>query len=443
MILPQLGRNPQQFDNVYNASVRAHDRGLGAVLADTASSIASDMAANAAERRRKEEEQQKIYDAEFKRKQANAFVQNYGEAAMSGKTDFSTFYNDLAALNPEVADRTLRLQNTLALQNRPKSGPSDLDRLATQSRFDLALKADPVKWNNLTPEEQDAVNQRITYAQQRLSSNGSIYGEQTTQQQNDAPVVPRVFDEQKARDAVTAAIAKDDPKTETVEGIAEARDAIARIVKESGIPNNDRSLQMVLSWLDNIVKEREQTARELKDSEMRNLDKQAKVQNLTQGEIDNAYKRIDSKYPGLRTEQLPMADSVIEFVIAGDKGDISARNNLVKKISRMGSNEALSETDFGRAIGRQFGDNFLSRLQKAVSGQDAAITDAEWTRLKSFAKTNYDKIVSDAKAADPSGKFLKPLRPWPTTQQNQGAQGGKQETALERARRLKAERGGK
>lgn len=32
MILPQLGRNPQQFDDVYNASVRAHDRDLGACI---------------------------------------------------------------------------------------------------------------------------------------------------------------------------------------------------------------------------------------------------------------------------------------------------------------------------------------------------------------------------------------------------------------------------
>ena len=400
------------------------------------------MAANAVERRRKEEEQRKIDEEKYRTNQANAFVQNYGEAAMSGKTDFSTFYNDLAALHPEVADRTLRLQNTLATQNRPKSGPSDLDRLATQLRSDLMIKSDPVRWNNLTPEEQDSAYQRITYAQQRLSSNGSIYGDQNQQQQNDAPIVARVFDDQKARELATAAIANDDPKTETVEGLSIARDAIAKLAQESGIQNNDRSLLIVYSWLDNIAKEREQAARELKENEMRNLDKQAKIQNLTQGEIDNEYKRIDSKYPGLRTEQLPMADSVIEFVIAGDNGDISARNNLVKKIARMGSNEALSETDFGRAIGRTFGDNFLSRVQKAVSGQEAAITDDEWIRLKSFAKTNYDKIASDAKAADPSGKFLKPLRPWPTAnKKQQGAQGGKQETALERARRLKAERG--
>lgn len=314
--------------------------------------------------------------------------------------------------------------------------------MGIQYRADMAIMSDKDAFNNLPLSEQEALKERVRVYQLRLSSSGSPYVDTNNQNQKDAPD-NRVFDEQKARDAVTAAIANDDPKTEVVEGIVEARDAIARIAKESGIPNNDRSLQMVLSWLADIEKERGQIARELKDSEMRNLDKKAKVQNLTQGEIDNEYKRIDSKYPGLRTEQLPMADSVIEFVIAGDKGDISARNNLVKKIARMGSNEALSETDFGRAIGRQFGDNFLSRLQKAVSGQEAAITDAEWIRLKSFAKTNYDKIVSDAKAADPSGKFLKPLRPWPSTQKNQVAQGGKQETALERARRLKAERGGK
>ncbi len=452
MILPQLGRNPQQFDNVYNASVRAHDRGLGAVLADTAGSIASDMAANAVERKRKEEEQRKIFDAEFKQKQANAFVQKYGDAAMSGKTDLNSFYNELASLSPEVADRTLRIQSTLTAQNRPKSGPSDLDRLATQLRSDLMIKSDPVKWNNLTPEEQDSANQRITYAQQRLASNGSIYGDQTTQQQNDAPIVPRVFDEQKARDAVTAAIANDDPKTETVEGMVAARRAIAEIVRDSGIPNNDRSLQMVLSWLADIEKERGQIARELKAAEENNFNRDITKRRLAQDEKQIA----ESKQKNLEDDVAKYGSLQLAYNnLLKDPNDKTAKSSALTSVLRMESGAAIGDSEFlGRMkewLSPADYQNLLNDMTGAgilVAGAISQnVAEANTKRIidSYMDRVNTSKVIEFTRSKPPKRvlNVWDKEAPKPTTQQKQGAHGGRQETALERARRLKAERGGK
>jgi len=143
------------------------------------------------------------------------------------------------------------------------------------------------------------------------------------------------------------------------------------------------------------------------------LEKRAKQINLTQTQIDNAYKNLDAKYPKLRDEGIDLVNSAITFVNAGDKGDIPARNNLVKKIARMGSNEALSETDFGRALGRSLGMNFVDRVTNALTNANMPITDAEWQKLRSFAETYTNEMRTVVKEADPSGTLLRPIKPFP------------------------------
>lgn len=143
------------------------------------------------------------------------------------------------------------------------------------------------------------------------------------------------------------------------------------------------------------------------------LDRRGKVIQLTQQQIDNAYTNLDKKYPGLREKGIDLVNSAITFVAAGDKGDISARNNLVKKIARMGSDEALSETDFGRALGRSLGMNFVDRITNALTNANMPITDAEWQKLRTFAETYTNEMRGVVKEADPSGTLLRPIKPFP------------------------------
>ena len=166
-------------------------------------------------------------------------------------------------------------------------------------------------------------------------------------------------------------------------------------------------------------------------------------QSQAQQRIEDAYKRVDLKYPGLREKGIDLVNSAISFVQAGDAGDQSARNNLVKKIARMGSDEALSDTDFGRALGRDMGMNFVSRIATAITGAGAPISDAEWAKLREFARRHADEIRSTVKAADPSGKLLRQVKPWPLLRGG-AAQGGKNGTAnkskLDRIRALRGKK---
>ena len=149
------------------------------------------------------------------------------------------------------------------------------------------------------------------------------------------------------------------------------------------------------------------------DVESDTLEKQSKVMQLSQSQIDNAYKNLDDKYPNLREKGIDLVNSAITFVAAGDQGDISARNNLVKKISRMGSDEALSETDFGRALGLSLGANFLNRISNALTNANLPITDDQWQKLRTFAETYTNEMRGVVKEADPSGKLLRPIKPFP------------------------------
>lgn len=148
------------------------------------------------------------------------------------------------------------------------------------------------------------------------------------------------------------------------------------------------------------------------------------AESLKQQKLDNAYTIIDKKFPKLREEGIDLVRNAVTFVKAGDTGDNSARNNLVKKISRMGSNEALSETDFGRALGRNLGTQFLSRIATIITGAGLPITDEEWVKLRNFAKTYYDEVDGAITEADPSGKLLRRLPAWPSYTKNKNEAAG-------------------
>ncbi|QHJ76874.1 MAG: hypothetical protein [Bacteriophage sp.] len=103
----------------------------------------------------------------------------------------------------------------------------------------------------------------------------------------------------------------------------------------------------------------------------------------TREEVNDArtmrkYDKLDAKYPDFRTKSIPMAQNALTFVTNGDGGNIAARNNAVKVLSRMGSDEALTEQDFTRALGRDYGSNLWDRIMKSTTGAPAPISDTEW-----------------------------------------------------------------
>lgn len=108
------------------------------------------------------------------------------------------------------------------------------------------------------------------------------------------------------------------------------------------------------------------------------LDIASKQQNISQQQRENLYANIDAKYPDLRSTDIPQANKLLGFISQGESGSTGARNNAVKSLSRLGSDEALSETDFGRALGRSGVLSTLSKWAKA----DVSITDAEWAKVK-------------------------------------------------------------
>lgn len=107
-----------------------------------------------------------------------------------------------------------------------------------------------------------------------------------------------------------------------------------------------------------------------------------KKQQLTQQQKDNIYKNIDAKYVDLRQKDIPQAIKVANIIRSADDGSLSSRNNAVKALSRFGSDEALSESDFGRALGRSIGGQILSGLLSKVNS-NLPITEAEWKQVRS------------------------------------------------------------
>lgn len=116
-------------------------------------------------------------------------------------------------------------------------------------------------------------------------------------------------------------------------------------------------------------------------AEAEKLDIASKKQQLTQQQKDNIYKNIDAKYVGLREKDIPQAIKVANIIRSADDGSVSSRNNAVKALSRFGSDEALSESDFGRALGRTVSGQILSGLLSKVNA-NLPITEQEWKTVR-------------------------------------------------------------
>lgn len=100
-------------------------------------------------------------------------------------------------------------------------------------------------------------------------------------------------------------------------------------------------------------------------------------------------RRIDTKYPDIR-KSITTANALLRIIPEGDRGLGSARNEAVKKLSRMASDEALTASDFGQALGRS---GILSTLTEWTK-TNVNVTDAEWSDLKTRLNSAIDGVRS-------------------------------------------------
>jgi len=261
--MPRLGVQNLQFDNVYNMASNADPmrdaiRGAGQI------------GAKYMDRKRAEEEaanQQAIADKNaMPDLRAREFISNYGEGYMSGKTDPGAFVSGLSEFNPELA---MKLESARRAQAQSGNAYTENDRIATEARSIRNLMLSD-RWNNLDPAMQKEYTDRLNAYDQRLASS-SRYGYGTTgapastaqdQTQNDAPDVGKqsAFNYDAAKSAGVDIINKtDDPKTNEIEGVAAAKEAITRMARAAGIAENDRDFMDALKYIDAIAAERYKT----------------------------------------------------------------------------------------------------------------------------------------------------------------------------------------
>lgn len=151
---------------------------------------------------------------------------------------------------------------------------------------------------------------------------------------------------------------------------------VKNLARGAGYTSLDKTIE---DYIDSVNKDMENAVIAARGKSEFELGQAGKIQQLTQDKKDSIYKDIDTKYPNLREKEIPNANKLIGFIIQGDSGSTGSRNNAVKSLSRLGSDEALSETDFGRALGRS---GVLSTLTNWANA-NVPITDAEWNKVKS------------------------------------------------------------
>lgn len=258
--MPRLGVQNLQFDNVYNMAANADPmrdaiRGAGQI------------GAKYMDRKRAEEEaakQQAIADKNaIPDLRAREFISNYGDGYMSGKTDPGAFVSGLSEFNPELA---MKLESARRAQAQSGNAYTENDRIATEARSIRNLMLSD-RWNNIDPDMQKEYTNRLNAYDHRLASS-SRYGYGTTgqpgampqdQPQNDSPAVGKgaAFDYETAKSAGVDIINKtDDPKTNEIEGVAAAKEAITRMARAAGIAENDRDFMDALKYIDAIAAER-------------------------------------------------------------------------------------------------------------------------------------------------------------------------------------------
>lgn len=261
--MPRLGVQNLQFDNVYNMAANADPmrdaiRGAGQI------------GAKYMDRKRAEEDaakQQAIADKNaMPDLRAREFISNYGEGYMSGKTDPGAFVSGLSEFNPALA---MKLESARRAQAQSGNAYTEDDRIATEARSIRNLMLSD-RWNNLDPAMQKEYTDRLNAYDQRLASS-SRYGYGTIglpgssaqdQAQKDAPTVGKqsAFNYDAAKSAGVDIINKtDDPKTNEIEGVAAAKEAITRMARAAGIAENDRDFMDALKYIDAIAAERYKT----------------------------------------------------------------------------------------------------------------------------------------------------------------------------------------
>lgn len=409
MNFPRLGQQDVQFGNIYGMSRDARQSGVFPSLVSAGETIGSALMDKAAADRQNEKDRLQGLNE-------NEFMQNYGQGAISGKLDISSFYPAASAVSPGLAE------NIMSARKASEAEKMNAAQLESKNAIEAAKIEQ--KREDAGSSKQNMLNEMkaLTYninttanpAQKQMLSDmlGELNNQYITQfgavKDTSSAVNPSAW-----LKSYTEGIALPSYGVNpdgTISDTTKLKSDIKAAAAQAGITVLDKDIE---NWVDSKNADLERSYRSGTEKTMTQLEVAKEQEDLRQRKLGNAYEIMDKKYPNLRTGGIELVNSAITFVTAGDEGDISARNNLVKKISRMGSDEALTDTDFGRALGRSMGTSFANRVASAVTGSDLPITDQEWSKLRDFAKRYVDEIRTTAHEADPSGKLLRPIKPWP------------------------------
>ena len=295
----------------------------------------------------------------------------------------------------------------IKLATDPASGAlKEEDRLATQWRALMATK-NKKDFETLDRATKERINSQISGIESALSRTeygksliggggapASVAGE-VTETKTDQFYTPAVSAE------IENLIGEfDDKETAAVEGVANVKLWLAQLREKAGISESDPEYKMMVDYIGNVASGREQAVKENRAEEERKLGLQGKqigiseaARSAKEGKMKAVYAKIDLAFPGLREKDIPAARKAVGFLQEGDRGNLTAKNNAVKALSRLGSDEALSESDFGRALGRGATASLLGGLASKMTGANPInITDAEWANVKSAIMSSVSTV---------------------------------------------------
>ena len=286
----------------------------------------------------------------------------------------------------------------IKLATDPASGAlKEEDRLATQWRALMNTK-NKKDFETLDRATKERINSQISGLESALSR--TEYGKSLIGGGGVTPADSGAAVEEKTEQFYTPEISAeiknqveqfDNPNTETIEGIEDVKLWLAELREKAGVGEGDPRYKTMLAYIDDVAKTRASTVKENRAEEERKIGLQGKqigvseaARSAKEGKMKAVYTQIDLAFPGLREKDIPAARKAVVFLQEGDRGNMTAKNNAVKALSRLGSDEALSESDFGRALGRGATASLLGGLASKMTGANPInITDAEWANVKS------------------------------------------------------------
>lgn len=302
-------------------------------------------------------------------------LSEYGDTSKIGIYDFDPYhaeryYMALLQIDPTMAEGYKNMYyKRKELEKAPKDNTID-DIRATHNTY-LRSYTDIVnKYGKDDPRALE-LKKQLDYTASLLAAKGLLYNGDTSNTDSEArPLMEGSIIQNataKARAAMDTAV---DKEPNGGDGLIDNIKSIERTIND--IANSNPGLVSTDPWK-TVLGELESLKAGFKDAKeaSHHLEEEDRKRRA---ELD---ARIDSKYPNLRKE-IASSNNILRIIPEGDVGVSSSRNEAVKKLSRMASDEALSGSDFAQALGR---DGFLTTLENWAN-VTRNISDSEWNILK-------------------------------------------------------------